>query len=68
LKLWSKCRDAARQFSNADNMALVGALSTQLLYEQIVRRAPGASENAAFRTVVDRLHLSTGSAAVGASR
>jgi len=41
--LWRKClarRDDA-QLSNADNMALVGVLSTQLLHEQLVRRTPG---------------------------
>ena len=29
-----------RQFSNADNMAVVGVLSTQCLYDQLVRRSP----------------------------
>ncbi len=41
--LLRKCRARGRdggQFSNTDNMALVGTLSTQLLHEQFVRRAP----------------------------
>jgi asparagine synthase (glutamine-hydrolysing) len=42
--LWRKClaKRGAAQLSNADNMALVGVLSTQLLYEQLVRRQPRA--------------------------
>jgi asparagine synthase (glutamine-hydrolysing) len=41
--LWRKClaRRGEAQLSNADNMALVGVLSTQLLHEQLVRRSPG---------------------------
>ena len=38
-QLWRKCRakqDEA-QLSNADNMALVGVLSTQLLFEELVK-------------------------------
>ena len=60
LKLWSKCRDRREegQFSNADNMALVGVLSTQLLHEQLVRRAPAADQDLMFRTVVDRVAAS----------
>ena len=40
-QLWAKCRaDAATaQFSNADNMALVGVLSTQLLHRSWSRHA-----------------------------
>jgi asparagine synthase (glutamine-hydrolysing) len=40
--LWKKClaRRREAQLSNADNMALVGVLSTQLLHEQLVRRRP----------------------------
>jgi asparagine synthase (glutamine-hydrolysing) len=34
--LWEKCRRASDQVSNADNMALVGVLSTQLLHAQLV--------------------------------
>jgi asparagine synthase (glutamine-hydrolysing) len=40
--LWRKCvaKRGEAQLSNADNMALVGVLSTQLLHEQLVRQAP----------------------------
>ena len=56
-RLWRKCRShpASEQFSNADNMALVGVLSTGLLFEQLVRRAPDRSATIEFQTVVDRL-------------
>jgi asparagine synthase (glutamine-hydrolysing) len=42
--LWGKCvsRRGEAQLSNADNMALVGVLSTQLLHAQLVRRWPSA--------------------------
>lgn len=41
-QLWGKCRDRRDegQFSNADNMALVGVLSTQLLVDRLVARVP----------------------------
>jgi asparagine synthase (glutamine-hydrolysing) len=41
-QLIGKCRARAAdgQFSNADNMALVGVLSTQLVYDQFIRRRP----------------------------
>jgi asparagine synthase (glutamine-hydrolysing) len=55
-RLARKCRESeGGQFSNADNMALVGALSTQLLHARLVRRAPDPRPPPAFRTVVDRL-------------
>ncbi len=56
-RLWRKCEAAggAEQFSNADNMALVGVLSTGLLHEQLVRRAPERTVRLAFRTSIDRL-------------
>ena len=34
-RLWAKCRAAPGQLSNADNMALVGVLSTQLLHREL---------------------------------
>jgi asparagine synthase (glutamine-hydrolysing) len=42
--LLAKCRAAAERapLSNADNMAFVGVLSTQLLWEQFIRRRPEA--------------------------
>jgi asparagine synthase (glutamine-hydrolysing) len=39
-RLWAKCRSARGQLSNADNMALVGVLSTQLLHREVVRARP----------------------------
>ena len=53
--LMAKCRAraASGQFSNADNMAVVGILSTQLLYDRFMRRAPDAGPPVAIRTVVD---------------
>jgi asparagine synthase (glutamine-hydrolysing) len=58
LQLWNKCRatGGAGQLSNADNMGLVGVLSTQLLYEQMVRRHPENLPSLSVRTLVDRLH------------
>lgn len=54
-KLWRKCEAAGgeEQFSNADNMALVGVLSTGLLHETLVRRAPRRGSHIAFKTSVD---------------
>ncbi len=56
-RLWRKCRDAAGggQFSNADNMALVGALSTGLLHQQLVRAVPQRRTDLEFRTYLDHL-------------
>lgn len=56
-QLWRKCRTLAGrgQFSNADNMALVGVLSTQLLHHQHVRSRPDAEPPAVIKTDVDRV-------------
>jgi asparagine synthase (glutamine-hydrolysing) len=55
-KLWRKCRDAgAAPFSNADDMALAGVLSTQLLHAQLIRQAPPRVREPRFRTRIDRL-------------
>ncbi len=45
-QLWGKCRTRAEegQFSNADNMALVGILSVQLLHAQLIRQVPEPAE------------------------
>jgi asparagine synthase (glutamine-hydrolysing) len=53
----AKCRALADrgQFSNADNMAVVGILSTQLVYEQLVRRRPADGPTVQLRTIVDRV-------------
>jgi asparagine synthase (glutamine-hydrolysing) len=56
-----KCRRLAEsgQFSNSDNMALVGMLSTQLLHDGFIRRVPEAAPLAAIKTVVDRIAVPT---------
>jgi asparagine synthase (glutamine-hydrolysing) len=55
-QLLRKCRSQPEhgQFSNADNMALVGVLSTQLLHHQFVRNRPTGQPPAALKTDVDR--------------
>ncbi len=54
--LWEKCRAraASGQFSNADNMAVVGILSTQLVHEHILAR-PAPPRDVPIKTVIDRL-------------
>jgi len=54
--LWKKClaRAASGQFSNADNMGVVGMLSTQLVHEHILAR-PAAPREVPIKTVIDRL-------------
>lgn len=54
-RLWRKCQDgsAGRQPSNADNMALTGVLSTGLLHQQFISRAPSAPP-ATFQTIIGR--------------
>jgi asparagine synthase (glutamine-hydrolysing) len=57
-QLLSKCRArAAGPFSNADNMALVGILSTQLLHHQLIERSPAIRTDLSLRTDVDRTQL-----------
>jgi asparagine synthase (glutamine-hydrolysing) len=54
-RLWRKCREGgAAPFSNADNMALCGVLSTQLLHAELVRGAPRKTPGAEYRTFIDR--------------
>lgn len=55
-KLWQKCKDRAQnpQFSNTDNMALVGVLSTQLLHRQLIRSDPEVPA-IEVTTLVDRV-------------
>jgi asparagine synthase (glutamine-hydrolysing) len=55
-QLWRKCRTAGgdRQFSNADNMAIVGVLSTQVLHAALIER-PAFVAPASPRTVIDRV-------------
>ena len=54
-QLLAKCRARADdgQFSNADNMALVGVLSTQLLHRRLVASRPRGDRTARPRTDVD---------------
>jgi asparagine synthase (glutamine-hydrolysing) len=54
--LWTKCRAraAAGQLSNRDNMALVGVLSTQLLWSELLRM-PASVPALPRTTVIDRL-------------
>jgi asparagine synthase (glutamine-hydrolysing) len=56
-RLWKKCRASGggEQFSNADNMALVGVLSTGLLHGALVRSPPGSGTEIEVRTRVDHL-------------
>ena len=57
-QLWTKSRGKTfdAQLSNADNMALVGVLSTQLLFAQLVREPPPA-HLPKLTTLHDTLHL-----------
>ena len=52
-----KCRDRQmdQQYSNADNMALVGLLSTQLLHRAFIERGPRTETVTDFKTLVDRI-------------
>jgi asparagine synthase (glutamine-hydrolysing) len=56
-RLIAKCMDRAAggQFSNTDNMSVVGVLSTQLLHHQFIRHRPEACLPATIHTRVDRL-------------
>jgi asparagine synthase (glutamine-hydrolysing) len=62
--LYAKCMkragDSANEmvFSNADNMGVVGLLSTQLLHSQFIRAdgsAPGGE--IAYKTLIDRVQF-----------
>jgi asparagine synthase (glutamine-hydrolysing) len=55
-RLWKKSRAQpdGRPFSNADNMALVGILSTGLIHEALVRSAPVRVTGIPLATLVDR--------------
>lgn len=56
-QLWSKCkaRAAGGQYSNADNMALVGILSTQLVHHHFIEQRPTGRADVVFRTDIERL-------------
>jgi asparagine synthase (glutamine-hydrolysing) len=58
MQLLRKCRARIdRQFSNADNMALVGIVSTQLLHQQLIAGQPALRTNLTLRTDVDLTQL-----------
>ena len=52
-----KCfsRGAAGQFSNADNMAVVGILSTQLVHDNLIRCLLRVASRPVLATLVDRM-------------
>jgi asparagine synthase (glutamine-hydrolysing) len=54
-QLFNKCRgrSSTGQFSNADNMALVAVLSTQLLHQQFVSNCPAGNVAVQFKTDID---------------
>lgn len=56
-RLWRKCRSQPpdRPFSNTDNMALVGVISTGLLHERLIHRPPERDTSSSLRTHVDRV-------------
>jgi asparagine synthase (glutamine-hydrolysing) len=56
-RLLLKCRSrrSEGQFSNTDNMGVVGVLSTQLLHHYFVRERPTATVPRVITTIVDRL-------------
>jgi asparagine synthase (glutamine-hydrolysing) len=56
VQLLRKCRarGSEGQFSNTDNMALVGVLSTQLLHRQFIAGRPDGSRAIAIRTDIDK--------------
>jgi asparagine synthase (glutamine-hydrolysing) len=55
LQVIAKCRAraASGQFSNTDNMAVVGLLSTQLVYDRFIRQRPQGGPPVPLRTDVD---------------
>ncbi|MPY87968.1 MAG: asparagine synthase (glutamine-hydrolyzing) [Luteitalea sp.] len=56
-QLLAKCRarGTTGQFSNADNMAVVGMLSTQVLHDRFIRRHPVSGVRVTPQTVVDKV-------------
>ena len=61
-QLYKKCRErgVSGQFSNADNMALVAVLSTQLLHQQFIAKQPAGKSQISFTIDIDRsLHPQT---------
>jgi asparagine synthase (glutamine-hydrolysing) len=60
--LLAKCaaRADGGQFSNADNMGVVGVLSTQLLHHHFICRRPDVESLAIVRTRIDKLSTEVG--------
>jgi asparagine synthase (glutamine-hydrolysing) len=58
-RLWAKCRRSAgvSRLSNTDDMALLGVLSTGLLYESHIAFAPAELAPHRPRTVIDRTRV-----------
>ena len=56
VQLLRKCRarGSEGQFSNTDNMALVGVLSTQLLHRQFIATCPDGKRAITLRTNIDK--------------
>lgn len=54
--LWEKCKARAGvgQFSNVDNMALVGMISTQLVWSQVIGAPAPSRVTIGMRTVIDQ--------------
>ena len=55
-QLWKKCKKIEAEphrFSNTDNMALVGVLSTQLLYQQFIKGTALVPKKIIFTTCID---------------
>ena len=65
-RLLAKCRARVEQgqFSNTDNMAVVGILSTQVLYDQFIRQRPAGGAAPRLTTDVDRLSAGSPAAVV----
>jgi len=55
-QLWNKCRAKAAtpQFSNTDNMAVVGVLSTHLVWNSLILAPRGHPPPASIRTIIER--------------
>jgi asparagine synthase (glutamine-hydrolysing) len=55
-QLWHKCksRKDEAQFSNADNMAVVGVLSTQLLHAAFIARCPSPPKTVTLKTLIEK--------------
>jgi asparagine synthase (glutamine-hydrolysing) len=56
-RLYQKCRSQAQNetlMGNTDNMALIGVLSSQLLYDRFVRNGPDGWRTVELTTLIDR--------------